>query len=601
MKIRFILLFTAVFIFFFANAQETADPYSRLSGIDSLLEKVRHDYHAAGFSVAVVYKDSLIYAKGFGYRDYENKLPATENTIYAIGSSSKAFTTALLGLLEKEGKLSFNDKAVKYLPALEFKDGRQQLITIKDMITHRTGYARYDYSWYMFNTTNRDSLLGRVKYMTPNAELRERWQYNNYMYLAQGMIAEKITGKSWEENIKERFFAPLGMSRSSVDISGLKHNKGDVSFPYTVEENKQIKKMDYYDISGIGPAGSINSSVKEMSNWLKVWVNNGVFNGDTILPEGYVKRAASPQMVIEGGFPSADNPDIHITNYGFAWFISSYRGHYLVQHGGNIDGFSANAAFFPSDSLGIVVLSNQNNSRVPGIVRNYLADRFFGLPFVEWNKAQGKVEQDTDTTADTSATEDLGRIRNTSPSHALADYTGFYDSPLYSKFEIVLENDTLKTKLGTRDYWLSHYHYDIFEARLSEDGKADTAAGGIKVSFRTGLDGNIESVVIPFGEGVEPAEFKREAKAVQVDKSELEKYAGTYELSGMRITITVKNDILYMDVPGQRTYETIAQGNHHFRLKGLDGFSIRFEESAGKITALNSIQPNGTFRVPRVN
>ncbi len=575
----------------------TTDP--RLEGIDSLLEKLLGDYHVAGFSVAVIHKDSVVYAKGFGYRDYEKRLPATPKTLYAIGSSSKAFTAALLGKLFGDS-LSLDDKVTKHLPKLHFQDGREADVTVRDMMTHHTGLSRYDYSWYIFNSDSRDSLLQRVKYMKPTAELRTKWQYNNFMYLAQGMIAERMTGKTWEENIRAHFLTPLGMARTNFDVNEMAKD-ADASLGYAVDDEQQIKKLPYFEIRGMGPAGSINSSVEEMANWLKTWINNGKYGTGQVIPAAYLKEAESSQAVIGPGLPTQKYPDVHLANYGLGWMIGSYRGHYQVEHGGNIDGFSASTAIFPTDSLGIVVLTNQNASAVPGVVRNIIADRFFGLPFENWNTQS--VKKDT-ITVDTTKEEDVARIKGTRPTHVLPDYTGTYNNPAYGTFGISSQGDTLKATVGRQRVWLSHYHYDVFEMKdINADGSVDTSDGGTKINFRTGLDGQVESAVISMDDpSGDPAVFTRQPLASEVSETQLQAYIGTYSIAGMTITITVDKGVLFMDVPGQTNYETIAQGNHYFKLKALSGFAIRFEmdESIGRATVMYAIQPNGTFKAVRV-
>ncbi len=575
---------------------------NRLHGIDTLLEKLLTDYHVAGFSVGVVHKDSVVYAKGFGYRDYEQKLPATPHTLYAIGSSSKAFTAALVGKLFGDS-LSLDDRITQHLPKLQFQDGREAQVTVRDLITHRTGLSRYDYSWYVFNSDNRDSLLARVKLMRPTADLRMKWQYNNYMYLAQGMIAERMTGKTWEENIRAHFFEPLGMVRSNFDVKLLAAD-ADAAIGYTVTAKDSIKALPYYDIRGMGPAGSINSSVLEMANWLKLWVNGGQSGQQRLLPAAYVSDAMSSHMVSAPGLPGKKHPDIHLDNYGLGWFVGSYRGHYQVEHGGNIDGFSASAAFFPSDSLGIVVLTNQHGSAVPGVVRNLIADRFLGLPFVDWNTRS--VKKDTAAVDTSKKLEDAARIAGTKPTHMLADYTGSYDNKAYGTFTIRLDGDTLKATLGKQRVWLSHYHYDVFELKdIGADGRADTTSGelGLKLNFRTGFDGQVEAVAIPMDDpSGDPVAFKRQPTAAAVSTEQLQAYVGTYSISGMTIKITVVDGVLFMDVPGQTNYETIARGDHYFKLKIVDGYGIRFDvdESTGKAVALYAIQPNGTFKAERL-
>ncbi|MEJ2003679.1 MAG: serine hydrolase, partial [Cyclobacteriaceae bacterium] len=215
---RILILLLLVFPVALSSAQSD----KRLRGIDKELESLLDDYKASGFAVAVVDNDNIIYSRGFGLRDRENNLPVTPNTLFAIGSCSKAFTSAILGQLQQETDLSLDDKPAKYINDFRFhNDEMNNQITIKDLMTHRTGLPRHDYSWYFFPTQDRDSLIRRVEFQEPAFGVREQWYYNNFMFLAQGVIAENITGKSWEQNIKDRFFQPLGMNRSNVDIEGL--------------------------------------------------------------------------------------------------------------------------------------------------------------------------------------------------------------------------------------------------------------------------------------------------------------------------------------------------------------------------------------------
>lgn len=378
-------LVSFVFAFLFI-VSALAQTDQRLEDIEKQLNKIIETTHAAGFAVAVVEKDKVIYAKGFGYSDLEHKTPVNVNTLFAIGSSTKAFTSSILGQLRNEDKLSFDDSPIKYIPELEFyNDDMNNHIIIKDLMSHRTGLPRHDFSWYLFPTFDKDSLIQRIKYQEPFTGIRQQWYYNNFMFLTQGVIAERITGKSSEDNIRERFFKPLGMTRSNVTIDEMEKST-NAALGYQTEKDNSNTKMDYYKIAGMSPAGSINSSVKDMSNWLITWVNKGKFKDKEIIPEAYITEAMGSHMVINRAIPDNETPDLHFANYGYAWVLSSYKGHYRVQHGGNIDGFSANVAFFPSDSIGIVVLANQNGSRVPNLVRNTIADRILGVTKTDWTQ-----------------------------------------------------------------------------------------------------------------------------------------------------------------------------------------------------------------------
>lgn len=583
----------------YSQKKNVAD--KRLVGLDTALSKLLKDWHAAGFAVAVVEKDKVIYSKGFGYSNYEQKKAVTPNTLFAIGSCTKAFTASLLGILEKEGKLSLSKQVTDYLPALRFYNNEMNNgITALDMMSHRTGLPRHDLSWYLFTTKSRDSLVQRMRYLEPTATLRERWQYNNFMYLLQGVLAEKLTGKSWEQNLRERIFTPLGMVRSNFSVTEMAKDS-DAAIGYGVKNDSIIKKLDYFNLDAMGPAGSINSSVAEMANWVVTWINDGTFNGKEILPATYSKNAISSHMPTGGGYPGQVNPDIHFSNYGLGWSLSSYRGHYRVDHGGNIDGFTANTAFFPSDSIGIVVLANQGGSLIPTLARNIIADRLLKLKYINWSGDRKKeIEKSKAEIKKTEGTEQSNRVKDTKPSHDLAAYVGNFNHPGYGDVAVYRRNDSLFAKPGKDSFWLRHYHYDVFELKGfdKEDG-IDTTAGGSKVNFSTGDDGKISGFTILLEAGLKPINFLLSPKAQPLTEKELEKYVGEYALGGITARVYLKGDILFVFVPGQPDYETVYVGDHTFKLKILDGFSVKFEVADDKARSLDFIQPNGTFKATR--
>jgi CubicO group peptidase (beta-lactamase class C family) len=586
----------------FAQKQK---PDNRLTGLDSELNKVLEAWNAAGFAVAVVEKDKIIYSKGFGYRDYENKVPVTPNTLFAIGSSSKAFTSGLLGILREEGKLSFDDSPIKHIPDLRFYNNEMNnLITIKDIMTHRTGLPRHDLSWYFFTTQSRDSLMQRIQYQEPFAKVREQWYYNNFMFLTQGVITERITGKTWEENLQEKFFDPLGMNTSNAVINGLKNGK-EASFGYEVKNDSIIKKMDYYDIAAMGPAGSINSSVNEMSNWVISWINGGKFKGEQILPESYVKEAMSPQMIMANSIPDKEFPDMHISTYGYGWMVSSYKGHYRVEHGGNINGFSANVAFFPTDSIGIVVLANQNGSLVPGIVRNIISDRLLKVDKTDWNKIQ-KEKADEAKKQAAAGQEKSASIqkKGTKTSHLLAEFTGDYSHPGYGTVDIQFERDSLFGQTPYQKVWLKHFHYNIFSLVGMENGKVDTTTvSPMQFNFRINNMGEIASLSFKAEPTVDAIEFKRKPKEIAVNKETLEKYTGEYDLSGQTVKFYLKEgneNTLFLFVTGQPEYDLLAIGKDKFALKVAEGYTIEFaEDEKGNIKEAKFTQPNGVFEAKR--
>ncbi|MFD2098702.1 serine hydrolase [Flagellimonas iocasae] len=575
----------------------------RLRNIEKEFVKILEATKAPGFAVAIVEGDKTIYAKGFGYRDLENKIPMDANTLLAIGSCSKAFTSGVLGQLRSEDKLSFDDNPIDYIPELRFYNNDLNAnINIRDLMSHQTGIPRHDGSWYLFPTFDRDSLIQRIQYQEPFTGLRQKWHYNNFMFMLQGVIAEKITGKSWEDNIRERFFEPLQMKRSNLSIKELEAGE-NAALGYEYYKDSITRKTDYYRIAAMAPAGSINSSVSEMANWLKVWINNGKFKDSTILPENYVMEAMSSQSVISSGIPGKENPDIFMANYGYGWMVSSYRGHYRVEHGGNIDGFSASTAFYPTDSIGIVVLANQNGSAVPTLIRNTVSDRMLNAKHTDWaDYYRNEKKREKEAKASAKKASDSTAIKNTTPSHDLSAYTGDYENKGYGRFSISQQSDSLFANFKLKKFYLKHLHYDIFEPmEVTADGIETFDELPIRFNFNSNDIGEISILKVNIEPSLDhPIEFKREPKVIDVDVAELNKYEGEYELAGIIIKVYIKGEGLYMLVPGQPEYNLLASGEDGFIIKGLSGYKTRFQKPENDVMEeLVLIQPNGTFVATR--
>lgn len=591
------VLYSLLFLLSFkAFTQPPADP--RLKGLDTFALRILKEWNAPGVTIAVVEKNQVIYTGGFGYRDYEKKLPVTENSLFAIGSCTKAFTASILGMLDKEGKLSIDKPVRDYLPELVFKNEyTNKHATLRDMMCHRTGLPRHDFSWYG-STAARNELLERVRYQEPTYELRERYQYNNFMFLAQGVVIEKITGKSWEENMRERIFKPLGMNNTNLSVIDMEKSP-DRSLAYSSADNK-IKAIPYRNIDAIGPAGSINSCAKDMANWLITWINDGKFNGKQIIPPSYRTDAITAQISPGGGLPNTENPDLHMSGYGLAWSMSSYRGHYRVEHSGGIDGFITSTSFFPSDSLGIFVATNQGTPTTS--IRNFIADRMLKLSHRPWGKTAlaDKLKADL-TTKMTPNKDSINRKPGTTSSHNIEAYSGEFENKGYGVIKIFREKDTSWVDYNeagkrTKSY-LEHYHYDIFRIRSTEE--TENPKDAPKIRFNTDEKGTIASLEIRLEPAVKDILFERSAPAVA--KAELEKYVGDYDLTGTNVKVYVKGDkTLMVFIPGQPDYELVPSKKDEFDLKVLKGYSVKFEvNEQNKVLSLTFVQPNGNFKATR--
>ncbi|WP_408032241.1 serine hydrolase [Tenacibaculum xiamenense] len=594
-------------IFTLSTVVITAQRDKRLKGIDKELNNLLKITNTPGFAIAVVEGDKVVYAKGFGYRDYENKIPVDANTLFAIGSTTKAFTSAILGKLRADKKVSFNDSPRKYIPELEFyNDDMNKNIIIKDLMRHSTGLPSSDFSWYFFPTYNKDSLLFRVKYQAPITGVRQQWHYNNHMFLAQGVLAEKITGKSWEENVSNDFFKPLNMTRSNATITEMK-SFTNAAFGYQQENDGSIRKMDYQDIAGMAPAGSINSSVNDMAKWLITWINNGKYNNKEIIPSSYLNEAISPQMVMSSTLPSKNSPDIHFQNYGYGWNLSSYKGHYRVEHGGNLIGFTASVAFFPTDKVGIVVLSNQGFSEVPSLVRNIISDRMLNEKKTDWVKRYTNVQkrarelQEGNDVVNTSS-----NVKNTKPSHSKVDYVGNYYNPGYGKFKVFIKNDSLfmQTTDKTRLFYLNHYHYDTFEVVNVRNRKADTLETEFEINFRTNRDGAISEAMIEVAPALDAIAFKHTPKTLDLNTTTLKQYVGEYEISGMTLKVYTKNNstTLYLFISDdQPEFELSLTAQHKFSFK-ISGQELKVEFKNVENNLFKELvltQPDGVYKAVR--
>jgi len=584
-----------------STAQQATDP--RFAGLDTAFARVLKTWHAAGFAVAVVEKNKVVYAHGFGDRDVNGKLPVTPNTLFAIGSCTKAFTATLIGKLQQDGKLNIDKPVTNYLPELRFyNDAMNNTITLRDMMSHRTGLPRHDLSWYFFNNQSTDSLVMRIQYMEPTYGVRQKWQYNNFMFATQGALVAHLSGKSWGDNIKDNLFIPLGMTRSDVDIPEMEKTE-DIAIGYGLKKDTIIKKLDYYHIEGMAPAGAINSSVNDMAKWVIAWINNGKYNGKQIIPETHRKEAISSQSIIDGALPAKEEPGIYFANYGFGWFLSSYNGHYRVEHGGNIDGFSASTSFFPADSVGIVVLANQDGSAIPGIVRNLISDRMLKLGYHDWS-GELKKQFDKGKEARDKAEKEKPKDEIHHPAtHPLADFSGKYSNPGYGTIRLFIKNDSLFAKTDMQSLWLKQRNYDIFDLFLNNPKEPidTTDSFDFRLQFTMNLSGDIDGVQALLETGLKPIVFSKVIECKPITAAELQKYTGDYDLEGMTVKVYVKdNKTLYVLVPGQPDYEMVYLGNDKFALKALSGYYLQFgPPGAAKITEATFIQPNGSFKAVR--
>jgi CubicO group peptidase (beta-lactamase class C family) len=470
--------------------------------------KTLAEWKVPGVGIAVVKGEKIILAEGYGLRDVPKKLPVTPRTIFAIGSSSKAFTATALGILMDEGKLDWDKRVRDYLPTFRLQDeSAAAQMTPRDLLCHRSGLARHDLAW-IGSAFSRKELFDRMRFLEPYADFRSIFHYNNFMFMTAGQLAGEVTGSTWEDVVRSRIFEPLGMKDSYFSIADSR-KKPDFSLPYGEKEDKVVE-LPFRDIDAMGPAGSINSNVLDMAQWLLLNLNKGKMGDKQVISEASLAEIHSPQMVIrDGAFRILEKfPEMFTSSYGMGWIITQYRGHTWIHHGGNVDGFTALVTFFPRDDIGVVVLSNMNGSFVPEIIALNVADRLLGLDQVPWSgrymeiRDKGKAQSEK-----RDAEADKDRKTGTRPSHPLEDYAGEYVHPAYGPLAVLKDGDGLRMTRNGMTFTATHYHYDVFDISTEAIGTKLT----FKASFALDLKGSVASVSVPFAltPGVKDIVFTR--------------------------------------------------------------------------------------------
>jgi CubicO group peptidase (beta-lactamase class C family) len=268
-----------------------------LEGFDEFVSAAMKSWNVPGLAVAIVRDGTVVLAKGYGLRNVRSNLPVTADTVFAIGSSTKAFTTMAMGILVEEGKLDWDEPVTKYLPRFALMDTfAGERMTPRDLVTHRSGLPRHDLAWYNA-TLSRRELVERLPHLEPNAGFREKFQYQNLMYLTAGYLAGEVDGTSWEDVLRSRLLEPLGMKNSNFAVSDSQKTP-DFATPYTLKEKAPID-VPFRIIDAVGPAGSINSTANDMAKWLQLHAGGGVVDGTRVVAARQIQEMHRPQMVIQ--------------------------------------------------------------------------------------------------------------------------------------------------------------------------------------------------------------------------------------------------------------------------------------------------------------
>lgn len=472
-----------------------------MQGLSEFINEAMQEWKVPGLAIAIIKDSQIIFCEGFGKRDVEQNLSVTPQTLFAIASCTKPFTTMAMSILVERGLLDWDKPVRNYLPTFKLYDSyATEHITPRDLVTHRSGLPRHDAMWSQSPFT-RQEIIDRLQYLEPTHELRTVFQYQNLMYMTAGYLVGEIAQTSWEEFVQQEIFNPLEMRDSNFSVEKFQ-KAADFALSYAEKDDK-VERLPFCNVDVSGPAGSINSNVTDMAKWLLLHLNQGKYGDKQIISPSHLQEMHSPQVVMT---QTLEYNELFYYFYGLGWAITSYRGHNLIQHGGNINGFSARTTVLPQDNIGIVVLTNMDQNPVINTVTYYVCDRLLGLDQAPWNeRMQQKYAQAKEATA--KAKEQIASDRKTLTqlSHPLEDYTGYFEHPAYGILSVEIHDihdNRLTATHNSNIYKLEHYHFDIFvEYELFEQPKL--------ISFLTDTKGNISSLSVPLEPTVKDILFTR--------------------------------------------------------------------------------------------
>ncbi len=535
----------------------------RLDRLVEQLEQQREAFHIPGMAISIVKDDEIILARGFGVENMETQTPVTPETVFAIGSSTKAFTSALVGMMVDEGKMEWDAPITDYLPYFELEvksDYESAQITVRDLLSHRTGYTRMGLL-FASGEIPREEILQAATAAEPFSGFREKFYYSNVMYMAAGVAAGKVAGSDWDTLVAKRILEPLGMNITSTSINEAQQNP-HLSLGYLWDENMQeYEYKPMRNIDNIAPAGAINSNVLDMAQWLRLQLGRGEYEGERLISETALGKTWTSQIEIAPGI-----------GYGMGWMLREWEGQPVIEHGGNIDGFSAEVAMLPESSIGFVLLTNASVSRLQQTSVNMVWEALLG----EWREAGA-----------TDGEEDFGPY--------LGAYTANFGSFKDTEFTVLVQNGRLAVDVPGQQ---------VYELKNPDtEGKwYFSISNEIAVSFERDDEGNVISMKM-YQSGL-TFELPRKGveMAPEIPLEELHRYLGSYRSEELDVTakVLIQNNRLAIDWPGEMVYELYLPdqtGLWVFLIS--ERFVLRFNETpGGKIESLTYYQDDKEFLMP---
>ena len=488
-RISFLLLITA-------GPAPAAEP-APLQGLDAYIAGAMRAWETPGLAIAVVKDDKAVVTKGYGVRRLGKGDPVGADTVFAVASLTKTFTAAALAMLVDGDRLRWDDRVLDRLPGFRLSDpwvtGE---IRIRDLVSHRSGLKRGEMLWY-FSSFDRAAVMRRLRHLPFESGFRDRFGYQNLMFVAAGELTAAVAGESWGAFLAKRLFAPIGMANTSTSVRGLPKN---AATPHAKVDGR-IQPIEWLNVDNIGPAGGVNSTVRDLSRWMRLMLNGGELDGKRLLGEARIREMQSPVTPLTISPKHRKRvPGTNFRAYGLGWYLEDYRGHRLAYHAGRIDGMSARLVLLPEARLGVAVLTNRGRSSLPGAIAYRAIDAYLGAPVRDWSAvllAASAKRQAFRAAEHAEAT--ARRAAGTRPALPLARYRGRYESDVFGALDIRLVKDRLDrdrlvlARSANAIADLEHWHFDTFRARYRSPALRDGF-----VTFMVDRNGHIPALEIAF-------------------------------------------------------------------------------------------------------
>jgi CubicO group peptidase (beta-lactamase class C family) len=441
--------------------------------LDSYIEKGMKDWQIPGLAIAIVKDGKIVAMKGYGERNITTHEKVDENTLFIIASNSKLFTGTSLAQLEYNGKLSLEDKIIKYFPDFKVYDpNTTALVTIRDMLSHRLGTKTFQGDFTFWDAKiSRSQIIERMRTLKPTGNFRQDFGYCNSCFLTAGEIIPKVSGKPWEVYVYDSLLMPIGMKNTHTLTTGIEQ-RPNVAKPYTTAFSGALQQLPYDQVDNLGPAGSMVSNVKDMAKWLMVQLDSGRYEGKRVLPWQVIRRTRDMNTILSSRKSSAY--PTHYTGYGLGVFMTDYNGKQLFWHTGGAFGFVTNTCFIPEEKLGITIMTNNDNQEFFEALRYQLVDAYLGVPYVNRSNQllSGHTKGMDKTVADITALR--ARAKGNTPSTPLAAFAGDYTNEIYGSITIKTVGNDLQIKFNghnsleaslqymDNDEWLMEYNHPDF-------------------------------------------------------------------------------------------------------------------------------------------